>query len=53
MAEYYRCEANGCHMIDPYIDRYHCEGFSNIYLKGSNKYIKEERLEETVTERNT
>ena len=53
MPEYYRCEADGCYTIGPYINRCNCEGFFSINLNRSNNDIEEKSSEETVIERNT
>ena len=53
MTEYYRCEADGCHMIGPYMTKCHCESFFSIDLNRIHNDIKEESLKETVIERNT
>ena len=52
MPEYYRCEADGCHTIGPYMNTCHCKGVFSIILKRSNNDIEEDSLEELVIERN-
>ena len=51
MPKYYRCEADGCRTIGPYINSCHCEKKS-INLNRSNNDIEKESLEETVVESN-
>ena len=52
MPAYYRCEADGCHTIGPYMNRYYCKDFFSIDLKRIDNAIKEESLEEMVIKKN-
>ena len=53
MPGYCCCEADVYHMIGPYMNRCHCEGFFSIDLSRINNDIEEENLKEIVIERNT
>ena len=53
MPKYYRCEADGYHMIGSYMNMCHCEGFFFINLNRSYNDIEEESSEETFIERHT